>query len=308
MARAANVHVSAYLHVCVASVEGQAGRLDESLRHCEIAESLLTQLPHTWLTANVLLNRASVSLLQCDFDAAATHIKAGRQLAANAGDTRSVLMFDTNAAHVELALGRFDEARRIFSRLRESASISSITLVGAIDGLARVELAVGDFEACESALNAIDARLYDSPSLSSNYTARCSEITRAKLLLSRRLYSHALEQLRRLETTGVTRPGAPYAAMVHLLTAHALSKTGDTTGAARQLLAASSSELTDIRELQQESYTRLAQVIGDKSSPRCQAGESGDTVCTAPGDGFEQRDSRNCRTNNSSSINRVAGR
>src|SRR5688572_2331805 len=41
VARAANVHVSAYLHVCVASVEGQAGRLDESLRHCEIAESLL---------------------------------------------------------------------------------------------------------------------------------------------------------------------------------------------------------------------------------------------------------------------------
>ena len=152
VARAADVHVSAYLHVCVASVEGQAGRLDESLRHCDIADSLLTQLPHTWLTANVLLNRASVSLLQCDFDAAATHIRMGRQLAAKAGDTRSVLMFDTDAAHVELAVGRFAEARKLFSRLQSSPGISSITLVGAMDGLARVELAVGDLAACESAL------------------------------------------------------------------------------------------------------------------------------------------------------------
>ena len=266
VARAANVHVSAYLHVCVASVEGQACRLDESLRHCDIAESLLKQLPHTWLTANVLLNRASVSLLQCDFNAAATHIKAGRLLAANAGDIRNVLMFDTDAAHVELAMGRFDEARQIFSRLRTSTSISSITFLGVIDGLARVELAVGDFDACESALNAIDARLYDSPSLSSNYTARCSEITRAKLLLSRCLYPQALEQLRRLESTDVMRHDVPFAAMVHLLMAHASSETADPTGAARHLLAASSSELTDVRELQHESYTRLAHVLGEKSS------------------------------------------
>jgi DNA-binding NtrC family response regulator/tetratricopeptide (TPR) repeat protein len=264
VARAAAVHVTAYLHVCVAAFEGQAGRLDESARHCDIADSILKQDPNTWIAANVHLNRAAAAVLHCDFAGATDHIRHGRELALRTGDHRMVLMFDTNAAHVEMATGRFDNARKIFTRLRESAGMTSITMLGVLDGLARLELTLGNLDACESALSDAASKLGESPGLIGSYHNKCIEITKAKLMIKRHQHADALVQLSKLASEN-TSIESPFSATINLLKSQALVHSKDPAGAARSLVYASRSRIGDLREVQHEYYSRVADVLGRRS-------------------------------------------
>ena len=266
VAKAADPHVSSYLHVCVASLEGQAGRFDEALRHCDVAESLLCESPNVWLTANIHLNRAAISLVQCDFQRSAMNIRSGRELAVRVGDTRSVLMFDTNSAHVEMAVGHFDNARRILTRLLDLPEVSSVTLLGVIDGLARLELTLDELDACDSTLRRAEQCVEERPSLSMNYSARWAEVTRIKLLLKLGRDSDAISQLEHLEKATHTTRDEPLRAILNLLAAQARWRTGDRRLAAARILTAGMSGITGFRELQQEYYVRIAEIVGRRSS------------------------------------------
>ncbi len=115
--RAGLPHASAYLHVCVSILEGQAGRFDEALRHCDIATSIIQRAPNAWLSGSNLLNRACIAYLMCDFEAAAEYTKLAKQVMTRIGHARGVLVLDNNLGHLETMVGRFDKARQSFGRV-----------------------------------------------------------------------------------------------------------------------------------------------------------------------------------------------
>jgi hypothetical protein len=69
--RAGVGQATAYFHTCIAILEGQTGRLEESRRHCELTNSLLDSAPSLWLKATTLVNLGCVAVLQCQFERAA---------------------------------------------------------------------------------------------------------------------------------------------------------------------------------------------------------------------------------------------
>ena len=74
-------HLSAYLHLCVSSLEGQIGRVSEAVRHCEIAESILDLAPNICLRGTAFGIRACIAHAMCDFVRAAECIDLARQAA-----------------------------------------------------------------------------------------------------------------------------------------------------------------------------------------------------------------------------------
>lgn len=53
--RAGSVHAIAYLHQSVSVHEGQVGRINEALRHCDVLDSLISTAPNLWLTTGNLV-------------------------------------------------------------------------------------------------------------------------------------------------------------------------------------------------------------------------------------------------------------
>ena len=78
---------TAYLHVVIAAMEGQRGRLDEGWRHCDIATSVLKLAPNAWLTV-VLRSQVSIAVSQCRTARCAELIRSLRELSRSA--TRSL--------------------------------------------------------------------------------------------------------------------------------------------------------------------------------------------------------------------------
>jgi hypothetical protein len=71
--RAGFPSLTAYLHTCVATMEGNYGRIDEALRHCDLAESLLELDSNAWVLGVNLLNKGSIALVRCEFSKAASY-------------------------------------------------------------------------------------------------------------------------------------------------------------------------------------------------------------------------------------------
>jgi DNA-binding NtrC family response regulator len=230
-----------------------------------VAESLLSTAPNVWLTANIHLNRSAICLVQCDFNRSLASIHAGRELAVRVGDKRAVSMFDTNSAHIEMAVGHFDRARKIFTRLLDSPEVSSVTLLGVIDGLARLELTLGRFDECESALQRFDHCVEERPSLSTNYSARWAEVTKIRLLIRRDRCEEALDHIDRLEKAIPTASDEPLRAILGLLCAHAAVRVGADHRGANSIFAASQAGITGFRELQHEYYARVAEIVGART-------------------------------------------
>ena len=71
VANSGSPQATAYLHNCVAVLEGQTGRFDEATRHLDIAEALLRVEPNSWLTGSMHMHRGSIACATCDFLAGA---------------------------------------------------------------------------------------------------------------------------------------------------------------------------------------------------------------------------------------------
>ena len=264
--KAGVVHASAYLHSCVSVLEGQTGRLDEAIRHCDIASSILQTAPNAWLEGTNILNRACIAYLMCEFEAAAEYTKLAKQALAKSGHARGALVLDNNLGHLETLVGRFDRARNNFRRVLDSPLASSFATVGALEGFARLHLATDDLDQCELALQRIDDEAKRHDGLWATYHTRWAAITKARLSLKRGDPAKALEILDDLENKTVALRDYPLAAASHLVAAQASAAGGDLAGAAQHLATAADSGVTSFPELQPQHYYASALVARSSRS------------------------------------------
>jgi DNA-binding NtrC family response regulator/tetratricopeptide (TPR) repeat protein len=263
--RAGDAQVTAYLHSSVAVLEGQTGRLNEAVRHCDIAESLLRLAPNTWLSGNVFLIRACIACLACQFDLAAECIAAARELTAKSGHVFGTASWEANLGHVETMRGRFDKANAAFRRVLESTGRSAFAVLAASESFARLCLSVGDLEGCQRALNRIEEESAKHEGLRSVYHVRWAGITNARLLLKRGQPDAALVALRHLEEQSKSIRDLPFSAAINLNAALALSRTDQHRLAAQRLLSSDRFEVTGHRDLQPQFYYGAGQAIAGKN-------------------------------------------
>jgi DNA-binding NtrC family response regulator len=247
-------HATAYLHSCVSVLEGQTGRFDEAVRHCDVAQSILQSAPNAWLSGTNILNRACVAYLMCEFEAAAEYTKLAKQALAKSGHARGALVLDNNLGHLETLIGRFDRARNSFGRVLGSPTASSFAIVGALEGIARMHLAANELDQCEFALQRIDDEATRHDGLWATYHTRWAAITKARLFLKRLDPAKALEILGNLQSNKGALSDLPLAAASHLVGAQACALIGHMAGAAQHLVTAAESDVTSFPELQPQHY------------------------------------------------------
>ena len=255
-------HLSAYLHLCVSSLEGLTGRVNEALRHCEIAESILAMAPNSWLQGTALVIRACIAFIMCEYARASECIDLAKQAAAKSGHDRQSSVLDTNLGHIETMVGRFQRARQSFDRVISSPRASALVLVGAYEGLARLHLAVNELDPCETALERVDAEARRHEGLGSSYHARWAAVTRARLFLKRGNPIAALGQLENPEQKTAHVAQLPSTTALHLVAAEACVMTGDLIAAAEHLVAANDSGGCVFREFQAQHYHAASLIAG----------------------------------------------
>jgi DNA-binding NtrC family response regulator len=261
--RAADPHATAYLHQAITVLEGQTGGLDEARRHCELADSLLTLLPNVWLSTNSLLNRACIHMLTCRYAVAAREIEIAKKRCASSGLARGISVADSNLGHVQLQTGEFKRALRSFKRTMDSPFTSTFARLGALEGTARVHLALGQLTDCESTLGSLDSRVQGDSKLGSMYHVRWSAITRARLLLRSGNASLAITELLTTEQRIRGIGDKPLQAAIHLTLAQALYENRQYTECATRLLSAERIGITRQTEMQGQYYWTAAGLVGN---------------------------------------------
>jgi DNA-binding NtrC family response regulator len=255
------------LHLCVATIEGQAGRLDEALRHCDIADALLMLAPNARLTGGVLINRACVACQTCEFDKALDYLEKATTYISQSGLARGASAILINSGVVETLTGRWDRARRSFDALLADRSVSAYGRLATADGIAQLSNALNNLEQCEHALARIDNEVARHPALASVYQVRWSSVTKARLLLKRGSLDELFKVLRYVESHSLLGPDTPFRAVLHLIHAQAHAKQQNLTLAAGRLMAADEAGATRFRELQPQFFYACAQVLRQMSSP-----------------------------------------
>jgi DNA-binding NtrC family response regulator len=234
--------LTAYLHTCVATMEGNCGHIDEAFRHCDLAESLLELDSNSWVLGVALLNKGSIAIVRCDFTKAATYFHAAIALADANGSLRTRVGAETNLGYIQMLTGDFRRAEATLRRVVASIG-DSIGLIDSVDTLARVYLAAGNLDDCETTLQRLN--LENNSIRYSEYSTRWTALTKAKLLLKKRDYDAALAWLEAVRARAVGFEDRPFMAALHLLTAQTLHRLGRSRDCARHVLSA---ELTGIRQ------------------------------------------------------------
>src|SRR5436190_8503544 len=176
--RAGFASATAYLHTCVATMEGSRGHFDEAWRHCDIAESLLAIESNAWVLGASLLNRGCISTVRCEFSKAADYFRSAIALADVNGSLRARGGAEGNVGYLELITGQFAKAEATL--LRRLSTARGEATIDASDFLARVYLATGNLHLCEQTLERLN--LFGTSVQYSEYATRWTAITRAKLL------------------------------------------------------------------------------------------------------------------------------
>ncbi len=187
---AGDSHLAAFLHDSVAAMEAQKGRTSEAERHLRVARSLLQIRPNAWIEQLVAINASCIALIECDSQRFARYAAEGRRLSAITGHANSAAVMDTNDAHFALISGDFDKASRLLQTILQSTNGIYVELA-ALEGLARLYLALERLEDCDRTLKRIDSLRGDH--LQSAYTVRGAATLRVKLLIRRRQWKKASE-------------------------------------------------------------------------------------------------------------------
>jgi tetratricopeptide (TPR) repeat protein len=264
VAKAGSNDASAYLHICVSVLEGQIGRLDEAKRHCDIADGLLGQSTNAWLSASCLINRGCIEWLNCQFVQASKLFRVGRAKAMKIGHSYLTQAADTCDAHVQLFLGRFEDAEQAFSKISRDAASDIASQLGSLDGLARVYLAAGRFRDAERVIGEIRQRTNRTDPTGAIYYVRWAAITEARLLIKSGRYADAIAVLDAAEDRFRNQGDAPLSVAIHLTQAQALIRQGDGRLAGSRIVRASELGATRIRDLQAEYYYGCSLTISDR--------------------------------------------
>src|SRR5678815_979512 len=194
--RAGIPSLTAYLHTCVATMEGNYGRIDEALRHCDLAESLLELDANAWVLGVTLLNKGSIALVRCEFPKAASYFHAAIDQVDVNGSSRTRAGAETNLGYIYMLTGEYGKAEIVLKRVLERI-VEPNAVIDSTDTLARVYLGLGNLDECEATLRRLD--LEDNSVQYAKYATRWTALTKAQLLLRRGKYRAALSWLESVE-------------------------------------------------------------------------------------------------------------
>ena len=232
-------HVTAYLHISVSVLEGQIGRLDEALRHCELAESLSGLTPNSWLLGGALLNKSCIACLGCDFRAALEYVHAAKKFSARSGHAGLANAIDSTLGQIELLTGQFERAEQTSRRVLSRPDAAMFAKIAASDILSRVYLALGRLDDCESALRFVDDATHAcGGGINNVYHVRWAGITKARFLLKGGFSDQALKWLSELAVIDPEGRDVPFNITLDLVAAQALARAGSSDRAAQRLLNA----------------------------------------------------------------------
>jgi DNA-binding NtrC family response regulator/tetratricopeptide (TPR) repeat protein len=265
--RAGNPQASAYLHVSVAAFEGQTGRLDEGLRHCDVAESLLSLAPNARIEGGLAINRACIAFQTCEFVDALRHLKKAAVCVEESGSARATWALQNNSGVVETLTGRWEQARIHFGKLVADNKVSQYARLAASDGIAKLSLALNQLENCEQALTYVEKEVARHPELSAGFQVRWASVTKARFLLREGRLLELFRLLGNHEDAAVWGPDTPFHGVLHLITAQAHARQRDLPKAAVRLMAADEAGATRFRELQPQYFYACAQVLRQMASP-----------------------------------------
>ena len=263
VARAGVSRASAYLHDCVAVLEGQTGRLDEARRHLDIAESLLHLAPNAWLAGLVQMDRGAVAGHKCEFELAYNHVRNAKEIARRIGYQQNSAGADLTLGHLQFLVGEFDESKRTLLTLTSHPRASISVRLGALDSLARVHLALGELDQCENVVGEINRHVSNHPEAASMFQVRRAALVRAQLLAKKGCSDEALKCLQTAQEIARQFHDVPLDAAAQLQMAQVLGKVRDYKAASRRLLEAERLEITTIRELQASYYYGAAHVLSE---------------------------------------------
>ena len=263
--RAGDIHVTVFLHQSVSMLEGQLGRLDEAIRHCDIADSLLSSAPNTWLKGTNQVNRGCLALLSGRYDVATKYLLDARTDLTRCGVRSGGA--ENNLAHCYIVTGQFKKASEIFEQIVRSSNTRRLALLGALEGLARLRLAEGDLKGCANALATFYTRAETNPELNNSYNTRWAAVTKGRLLLSEGKNTEALELVRLVEQQeDMTIADVPLEAALHLIAAQAAAKCNNSPEAARRILEAHRRGVATLAELQAPYYFACSATVDNATS------------------------------------------
>ena len=169
--------------------------------------------------------------------------------------------------HVQLLVGQFEKAKEHLYAVLRDGRVSVPSKLGASDSLARVFLALGQFDEGEQILRNIKEQILQDDRTASVYHDRWTAITQARLLLRRGATSEALRLLSITQEQSRLLRDIPLTAATHLVAAQALSYQNAFAESARRLVGASELNITRIRELQAQYYYASALILRSFATP-----------------------------------------
>lgn len=252
--RTGDTQLTAYLHMCIAVLEGETGHFDEALRHTDVAESLLQVENNSSLRSANLVNKGCLAVLNGSLAAAATSFDLAKGLTRHTGDPFIASRIDGNLAHIHLFSGELEPARALFERTLRDGTFGKLGEIGALDGLARVHLAAGDLQACAARLREIDSLKIRHDAQPSMYHVRWAGLTEARFLIRNGELEASASLLTRLlrDTAGIR--DTPFEAGLALASALVRNRLNEPREASRHFLAANRKGSTRVAELQPQTY------------------------------------------------------
>lgn len=258
--RVADPQVTAYLHMCVSVLEGSTGRIDEALRHSQLAASLLESADSNALRSANLVNLGCLATLRGRLPEAATHFTQAESLVRSTGDPFIAARVAGNLAHLRLLSGNIAEARTLFEETILRGRFGKQGEIAALDGLARVHLAAGRLDQCLEALRSIEDYQSRHGVLSSSYNVRWSNLTKARLLLRSRKYSAADTLLLDLRSENAHISDTPFEVSLALLRALVNERLGLHERAAAEIIQSEAGRRNGVDELAPQAY-RIAGLV-----------------------------------------------
>jgi tetratricopeptide (TPR) repeat protein len=265
---AGDPHVAAFLHDSVAAMEAQRGRTSEAERHLRVARNLLQLRPNAWIEQLVAINSSCIALIECDAQRFERYVAEARKLSPITGHTASDAAMDTNDAHFALISGEFERASTLLQKILHAPSNTSVELA-ALEGLARLDLALGRLDHCHRMLDRIESLRGER--LHSTYTVRGAATLRVKLMIRHSQWKEASDfaQSELIEFAKVNDASSTVA--LTMSRAMALACLGERAGSSRDIFDAGIMGGAKLYEHQAEFSETCGIVLSQTGYPRSAA-------------------------------------
>jgi DNA-binding NtrC family response regulator/tetratricopeptide (TPR) repeat protein len=235
--RLGSSHVSVAYHVFSAEAAAKGGRVLESRKHGELAESILSRSPNVWLRGLLDIQYSCWNYLAGDYPAAIKFaIRAVRESIQSAdSDARIVALADLASSY--LAMGQFRRANRCIDvALRGSSPIDQAYSL-LIETLAETRLAERDEEGCRSLLTEARANASTFSQTRSEWHRTWNARTELRLLMRDGRMDEVIDRASEILSGSKTRLRSFTCNQISLIRTRALVANGSPHEAAQTLSA-----------------------------------------------------------------------